>query len=322
MRHSGRTSTPPAARSAKITRLGHRFGNPSTDIKLEVIAAYLRQFTTALRQQFSSLIYIDVFSGSGAREVLHEALPANLVEEAREEWIEERRGSARIALENSPSFTRLVFIEKKKAFCRALRELADEYPGRDVEILRGDANAKVLEAIDQLNWTGARAVMFIDPFGMQLRWETLEAISRTQAIDVWYLVTLQGLYRQATRNRLEITPKKRSALNRMLGSESWEQAWYTPKSAGTLFQFLGDEPTMGNTRVAGVDDMEAYVRDRLKVLFPYVSPEPLRLNTKSGAPGFALFFACSNPKPQAYGLAARIADHILKAGKSSQVRPR
>jgi three-Cys-motif partner protein len=153
--------------------------------------------------------------------------------------------------------------------------------------------------------------MFIDPYGMQLKWETLKSISQTEAIDVWYLVTLQGLYRQATRKRSDITPKKWAALIRMLGSDDWEQAWYTPKSVGSLFDALGETPTIGDVRVAGVDDMEEYVRQRLETIFPYVSPKPLRLNTKGGAPGFALFLACSNPKPQAYGLAARIADHIL-----------
>lgn len=294
-----------------IARPGHRFGNASTDIKLSVVSAYLQSFTTALQHQFPKLLYIDVFSGSGAREILHEARPANLIEDARDSWIEERRGSAKIALENDPPFSQLTFIENKRAFCRALHELADEYPERSVDILRGDANTRVLEAIDRPTWSGTRAVMFIDPYGMQLKWETLEAVARTEAVDVWYLVTLQGLYRQATRKRSDITPKKRDALNRMLGSDGWEKAWYTPKSAGSLFEFLGEEPELSEARVADVDDMESYVRERLETIFPYVSKKPLRLNTKGGAPGFALFFACSNPKPQAFGLAARIADHIL-----------
>lgn len=299
----------------------HRFGSDWTDLKLDVIGAYLREFTKVLKNKFSELIYIDVFSGSGAREVLHKGAPANLVEEAREEWIEERRGSARIALETQPPFTKLVFIERKRAFCRALRQLAEGYPDREVHILRGDANEMILQIIARPSWAGARAVMFIDPYGMQLSWSTLEAIRRTEAIDVWYLVTLQGLYRQATINRRDITSKKRAALNRMLGTDAWEAAWYTPKNHGTLFEFIEGPPVMGDRRVADVDEIEGFVADRLRELFPKVSG-PLRLKTKGGAPGFALFFASSNPSPAAYGLAARIADHILKLGSSSQVRPR
>ena len=298
----------------------HRFGSESTDLKLDVVSAYLGAFTTALKNKFAELVYIDVFSGSGAREVLHRASSANLIEDAREEWIEERRGSARIALETTPRFTKLVFIEQKKAFCRALRELAAGYPGRDVEVIRGNADQMVLAAISRPSWAGARAVMFIDPYGMQLSWATLEAIRRTEAIDVWYLVTLQGLYRQAA-DRRKITRKKRAALNRMLGTDAWETAWYTPQSPGGLFELMGEKPGMTDHRVAGVDEIEQFVADRLKALFPKVSG-PLRLNTKNGKPGFALFFACSNPNPAAYGLATKIADHILKVGRSSQVRPR
>lgn len=298
----------------------HRFGSASTELKLDVIGAYLRAFTTALQRQFPELLYIDVFSGSGAREVLHKAEPANLIEEAREEWIEERRGSARIALDTQPPFTKLIFIEKKQAFCRALEELAAGYPGREVEVFRGDANDTILKAINR-SWSVARAVMFIDPYGMQLSWSTLEAIRHTEAVDVWYLVTLQGLCRQATKDRRDITAKKRAALNRMLGTEEWEPAWYTPESAGTLFEFIGEQPFMGNERIADVAEMEAFVGHRLRTLFPKVSG-PLRFKTKNGAPGFALFFASSNPSPKAYGLAAKIAESILDVGKLSQVRPR
>jgi three-Cys-motif partner protein len=159
--------------------------------------------------------------------------------------------------------------------------------------------------------------MFIDPYGMQLSWKTLEAIRKTEAIDIWYLVSLQGLYRQAQTDRLGITPKKRAALTRMLGSDTWEAEWYTPKPLGGLFAFMSDVPIMGNTRCASVDDIEDYVGRRLKGLFPLVQG-PLRLKTKNDKPGFALFFACSNPKREAFGLASRIAGYILKAGSSSQ----
>jgi hypothetical protein len=33
------------------------------------------------------------------------------------------------------------------------------------------------------SWKDRRAVLFIDPFGIQLSWDTLVAIARTQAID-------------------------------------------------------------------------------------------------------------------------------------------
>ena len=32
--------------------------------------------------------------------------------------------------------------------------------------------------------------MFLDPYGMQVRWDTIEAIAETKAIDLWLLFPL------------------------------------------------------------------------------------------------------------------------------------
>ncbi|GAI54351.1 unnamed protein product, partial [marine sediment metagenome] len=36
-------------------------------------------------------------------------------------------------------------------------------------------------------WQNNRAVLFLDPYGMQVNWETIKAIANTEAIDLWYL---------------------------------------------------------------------------------------------------------------------------------------
>ena len=35
------------------------------------------------------------------------------------------------------------------------------------------------------DWSSHRAVLFLDPYGMQVEWTTIEAIARTGAIDLW-----------------------------------------------------------------------------------------------------------------------------------------
>lgn len=159
--------------------------------------------------------------------------------------------------------------------------------------------------------------MFLDPYGMNVAWETLEAISQTQSIDVWYLVSLSGIFRQAARDGNAVDEGKRAALTRMLGNDDWEKAWYKRSEKTDLFGAVDES----FERVAGIDIMEAYVESRLKDIFPKVL-KPLRLKNDRGVPIFALFFAISNPDPIAIGLASKIADHILKSGKASQVRSR
>lgn len=299
----------------------HEFGNVSTELKLSMVAGYLKAFTTALQNKPSAkrpfkLWYIDAFAGTGERTIRLAAKDANLLEASVEERLESRRGSAQIAIDTDPPFDQLIFIEHKKRHVAALEELAAKYPKRNITVLKGDANRRIQQGTKSQDWSGVRAVMFLDPYGMGVEWETLEAIRKTRAIDVWYLVSLSGLYRQATKTKSALDEKKRAALTRMLGTSEWEEAWY---DKGGQISFLEDaEPELRRTGDLG--RLEAFVTKRLEGLFPTVLG-PKRLFNDRNAPMFSLYFLCSNPSPKAIGVAQRIASHILK-GNSSQVRPR
>lgn len=297
----------------------HFFGSQSTDLKLQIIERYLCEFTKALRPQFRELWYIDAFAGTGSRAIKHGALPADLWREEIAERIEQRRGSARIALEIDPCFDKLMFVEKKKKHYDALVALQAEHPDREIIVKRGDANEKILELIDRKSWAGVRAVIFLDPYGMALDWSTLEAIRNTRAIDVWYLVSLEGLFRQAARDRAKLTDYKRAKICQMVGCADWEDEWYPAADRFDLVDLMSgsNAPAEGSRRRAGIGEMEAFFQRRLTSLFPKVAA-PIRLKNKGGVETFSLFFAASNPEPRAYGLAIRIANHILNAGRVSQ----
>lgn len=174
-------------------RTDHEFGGVSTDLKLALVENYLRAFTQALRPRFNDLWYIDAFAGTGERTVRRAAREADLVDLAVEEQLERRRGSARIAVDIEPRFDRLVFIDTNRRHVRALKEIRDTNPGRKIDVYRREANAGILDLISGHKFAGTRAVMFLDPYGMHVEWATLQAVQRTEAIDVWYLVSLEGL---------------------------------------------------------------------------------------------------------------------------------
>lgn len=292
----------------------HEFGGVSTDLKLSMVQDYLSAFTTALRKKFSELWYIDAFAGTGERTVRLNPSGANLFDEETPERVERRRGSAQLAIDTRPPFDHLIFMDRKPKHCDALRALAAANPGRKIDVLKGDANEEIRRLIAGRSWSSTRAVMFLDPYGMSVEWDTLKAIRATEAIDVWYLVSLSGLFRQAARDGSAVDEKKRAALTRMLGTDEWQKVWYQESPTADLF---------GDTRIsrtASVQDMEAYVAKRLSSLFPKVL-KPRTLHDDRGVPIFALFFAISNPDPRAIGLATKIAGHILNSGKASQVRP-
>ena len=291
-----------------MTPKDHAFGNVSTDFKLSMVERYLQAFSTALKGKFEELWYIDAFAGTGERTVKIAGVPEGLLP-GQEERIERRRGSAQIAIDIRPHFDRIVFMDAKRKHCLALKELAAEHPGRRIEIIRSDANEAIRRELNANNWRGKRAVMFLDPYGMSLNWDTLVEIRKTEAIDVWYLVSLAGIFRQATNDPAKIDHHKRASLNRMLGTTEWEAAWYAPRhQADDLFGAVDSR----TERIADVVAMEQFVGRRLDALFPKVLP-PKRLKNAQNVPMFSLFLAISNPEPKAIGLATRIGNHILKS---------
>ena len=293
----------------------HEFGSQDTDLKLSIVEQYLRQFSIALTGKFPELWYIDAFAGSGTRTVRVEARGGDLFDAAAPEQIEQRRGSAQIAIDIKPHFSRLIFVEKNPRYCSALHDLSNGHRSRKIDIIEGDANAELARLIANTDWRKVRAVMFLDPYGMEVEWKTLEAIANTRAIDLWYLFSLSGLYRQATRDASNIDPSKRSALNRMLGSDRWQNELYSTSTEQTLFGVTESEK-----RTADVQGLENYVKRRLQEIFPVVL-KPLALPVERRPQRFSLFFAISNPDHRAIGPASRIAGHILNSGNSFQIRP-
>jgi three-Cys-motif partner protein len=85
-------------------------------------------------------------------------------------------------------------MDKDPRHCEALRKLRTDHPARQIDILEGDSNSAIKEVVQGSSWNGIRAVMFLDPYGMSVDWETLESIRATEAIDVWYLVPSQGSF--------------------------------------------------------------------------------------------------------------------------------
>lgn len=134
----------------------HRFGGDWTTAKLDVLSAYLKSYTTALRDKPSKAnpfvkAYIDAFAGTGYRDAhgagsdqpsdntllfpdLAQAEPQRLLD-----------GSARLALKTTPRFDRYIFIERSPARCAQLAELRTEFHdlASDIDIRQGDANDKI-----------------------------------------------------------------------------------------------------------------------------------------------------------------------------------
>jgi three-Cys-motif partner protein len=221
----------------------HRFGGQHTDDKVARLRAFLQSFTRALKHQGFVLIYIDAFAGSGDRTDVIPVLPL-LDGDNADPQIVNVPGSARLAIEVTPSFDRLVLIENDAGRHGALDQLRAEFPERDIVCHHGDANDVVQSLCRVTPWRGTgekgiRGVIFLDPYGMEVEWATVASIAMTRALDLWYFFPLMGLYRQAANEVVAIDAKKRARLTRVLGTEEWEREWYGMPHGSTDLSMIG-----------------------------------------------------------------------------------
>jgi three-Cys-motif partner protein len=297
----------------------HFFGGDHTETKLSCLRQYLTAYSVALQNKGFARIYVDAFAGTGSRAEVRGALP---ILGTHENTVVTTEGSAAIAMGIEPAFHHIALIEQDATKAMALKKFVETRGTSKVRIREGDANEIVKHICRRTEWhrpslgipNGIRGVIFLDPYGMEVEWSTVEAIAATKALDCWYFFPLAGLYRNAPHDPLGLDQSKIAALNRVLGTQEWRDDWYS--RPGVQYDLLGAyEPS--ERRNVDVDAIEDYVRRRLATIFQGAVLPPLRIKNAGGAPLASLFFAVSNPSGAAVGLASRIAGHILNAGISS-----
>ncbi|RYG15546.1 three-Cys-motif partner protein TcmP, partial [bacterium] len=227
-------------------------------------------------------------------------------------------GSARLALKargtgpegEAARFHRFIFIERDAERCRELETLKTEFPGlaSDIRVKQGDANAEI-KTLCAKNWRGRRAVLFLDPYGMQVEWQTIEAVAQTKAIDLWLLFPLGiGVSRLLTRSG-EIPQGWRTRLDKLLGTTTWYDEFYKVEHAPDLF---GNDQE--HVLKATNQTIARYFNDRLKTVFPANGvAEPGVLRNSSNNPLYLLCFAAGNDRGAP--IAVKIANHILQAAR-------
>ena len=277
----------------------HHFGGPWTLTKLDALRHYLKAFNQALKNQPSSSskkfkrIYIDAFAGSGRCDI---KINGTTIQE---------EGSASIALSIEPAFNDYYLFDIDSNFIDELHLLKQSHQDKNIVIRQGDGNKLIPELIRSINWKESRAVMFLDPYALELDWQVLELISETKAVDLWYLFPLSATTRLLAN---DINKAHEDQLTRIFGSSSWRQKLYKDITQSTL---IGDDrEETSSIRIADQAEIIKFTKARLETCFPNVV-DPLILKSKS-VPLFALFFMSSNPANRAVETSNRIASHILK----------
>ena len=287
----------------------HSFGGDWTTEKLERVRKYLVAYATIMNKQHFRFAYIDAFAGTGYRtkqksDSSSVSLFPQLLEDESQEFLD---GSARIALQVEPRFNKYIFIERDPKRYAALESLKVEYAAlrNDILLENSDANVYLKDLCINRNWASRRAVLFLDPYGMQVTWDTIEAIAHTKAIDLWILFPLGvAVNRMITRDG-KINESWRRKLDMMFGVADWYEAFYQPKVTQGLF---GEETSM--EKVSDFDSISEYFVKRLRTVFAGVAENPRPLFNSRNIPLYLLCFASGNPKGAK--TAIKIAQDILR----------
>ena len=271
-----------------------KFGGHWTVEKLNIFSNYLDFYLKVLKNQKYKKIYIDAFAGTGQIEMRDDDVTIE--------------GSARLALNATNKFSRYIFIEKDNKKANGLKSVIEnEYHEYlpITEVINGDSNLIIKEFCEKTNWIYNRALMFLDPFATQVKWETLECISKTKAIDLWYLFPVSAVQRLLPNNGV-IPETWKNRLNSIFGNNEWEAKFYEESSQ---MCFDGWNDNNEKVKIINTDSLSQYICERLGTIFAAVAPNPRILYNSNRSPLFLFYFAVSNES--AKSLALRGASYIL-----------
>ena len=278
--------------------------------KLQRLGKYLAAYAAIMAKQrwAAGFIFVDAFAGARravvrrpeAKPSVNEVFDFVTSDEGYDADLERvLDGSPAVALGVSPPFTRYVFLERDPDRVLRLECLRREHPDRCISIEPGDSNQYIRnDLINGFDWQRWRAVVFLDPFGMQVPWDTLTALAATKAIEVFINFPVNMAIQRLLKRSAKFTNKERKKLDEYFGDPGWYDLLYTTEG---LFG-----PQIGKVKDSG-QRLVSWYRDRLKTVFGYASRAYL-VTATNAHPLYYLVHAGPNET------GSKIANHILTGG--------
>ncbi|WP_037084199.1 three-Cys-motif partner protein TcmP [Prescottella equi] len=254
---------------------------PWSRIKLEALEDYLAAFTRA--SSSTKTLYLDLFAGASQN---FERGTGDVI-----------RSSGHRALSVSPHFSRVVLCEMQQTTAANLEmELRAQYPGRSLEVLRGDCNVEIPGYLKTLSidWPRYAAVFaMVDQFSAEISWDTLEYLSRFRRnkrgfkVELWLyfghglLPRGLGLGDEPDKAAVKRVQEYADRIDRMYGTAQWRELWRA-REAGSLSgaSFRGELVNL--------------MRWRLERVLGYKTTLPLEFTNENGNPIYTVIFATSN----------------------------
>lgn len=278
-----------------------RFGNEGEDIigqwseeKLDLLAQYLQAYSVIMNNQKTSnnptgkpwlraYYYVDAFAGS--------VRPRAKEDEQR--YID---GSPLRALRTEPRFDGYWFIDVSPRRIERVERLRGEFPDCTIETHLGDCNEVLRNAIiPSLPYDSfRRAFVFLDPYGLQVDWETVRELANTRTCDIFVNFSVMGVTRLLPREQ-NPEPEVIEQLSKVMGSTDWITQIYRepPEIQLGLFDNPTEHTLSRNTIRA--EWLASLYTEQLGSLFQYVS-RPILMRNSTNSVLYALCLASHSPR--------------------------
>lgn len=294
------------------------WGGQWTEEKLDAFEKYVNAYLTIMNSYREKnkwkLIYFDGFAGSGSRnEKKKEKDSALLLDFFKDSILQKEelnlyKGAAeRVLSIRQRGFDYYYFVDKDKESSLKLHELLSRFENEKTLVYRNsDANKQIemLASAMQKDRKFASLVL-LDPFGMQVDWNSIEMLKDTRT-DLWILIPTGVIVNRLLDRKGELTHTDKLTSFFGKDEEFLREYFYTKTLEQTFF---GDIERIKKVEKPIQKITELYIQ-QLKEIFKHVTPKPLVLYNSRNTPIF--HFACASNNPTAIRIANEIIDKKQK----------
>ena len=275
-----------------------------TERKLQAVEGYLNSFLQVVSKWNFETVYIDAFAGTGT-------IPLDLGGDLLREIDDAKNfveGSALRALQLPRKFDKYIFIEQKAKKIDELKKLISGQANisSEIQYVCGNAETALIELCPMLQRTNVRSVVFLDPFGSQVDWATLEALAATKHVDLWYLFPAGLSVNRQISGGGRFTPEQERSLNRLFGPHNWKSRLLKTEQQTDLFGAL--EKT---EKSATIDDITRFMIECMSSIFEGGVCRGWLPLGRDGAHWYSLLFAMANSSRSAKRIGHEVAKHLM-----------
>jgi three-Cys-motif partner protein len=242
--------------------------------KLDYLRRYIDVFGTAMRKKWPIRCYVDLFAGPGK----------NVDRDSGDVFL----GSPLIALTTTYPFTGYFLTDLSDKYTEALRKRCTASPhSQQVQIWTGDCNDLVNRVVAQIKQDDWRSLnlAFLDPTGIDLRWDTVAKLATIKRIDLIIHYPQGGLNRSMSR---AFETSAQTSVDSFFGDCGWRKIYQDWLSQGKPLGFHRRLIDFYKERLQDLGYKEVLRADQ-------IGEEPLIRSVRRRAPLYRLLFASKHP---------------------------